>query len=115
MCSCRGGLPKSCEHPGELGDSLAAIEADHIRGRYRAIPTARDPEMLIGKRRDLWQVSHYQDLGAMTCEPSQPATYLDGSGSADPGVDFVEHECSHRVAARQHDLKRQHHPGQLTT
>ncbi len=69
--------------------------------------------MLIGKRCDLWQVSHHQNLGAMACEPSQPATYLDSGGTADSGVDFIEYECSHRVATSQHDLKRQHHPGQL--
>ena len=47
-------------------------------------------------------------------QPGQPASDLDRGAAADPGVDLVEDHDRYRVGAGQHDLQREHDPGQFT-
>src|SRR5690348_12137216 len=97
------------QHPRQLVDAIRMSQrGQRARGPF-TVARFRNLEMMIGVRRHLRQMRDAQHLPARA-QRLQHAPDRGGDGTADAGVDFVEHERRHVAHVAGGDLYRQREP-----
>src|SRR5438093_6606368 len=112
MLQARVGHRFAPEHPRHLAHALGLREGAHLGGETAGLLPLLHAEMVLGVRGDLGEVGDAEHLALPRHLAKLPADRIRRL-AADPHVDLVEPEDTHRIGRRQDHLEGQHRARQL--